>query len=133
MNKPGNRLFYSFGIRGEYTIDTNLDLYNSDSNNIFFPSEDFLKRFIFGINVGGGFEFPFGEFTGGFIEITALPDFSKQYFRPPVQNVQSPFNPGQRVNLSEESIVNISLEISIGIRFTHRIEYIDDYDDDELW
>lgn len=126
-SNPDNRAYYLLGIRGDYTLNTNLDEY-SEANNVFsnfFPSDNWVRRFNYGATVGGGFEFPFSELVGGIIEFTVNPDLSRQYWQPALENVPDPYNPGNNRNIGERQIYNVTLEISLGLRFLRIVEYID--------
>ena len=130
--------YYLFGLRGEYTVSTNLDQYEQEGNPfslLNYPTNMGVQDFLFGISVGGGFEFPFTENFGGVIEFVVQPDFSRQYYRPPLRNVPNPFQPGQLRNYAEEEIRNVSFELSLGLRFLRRIEYIDEdkIGEDDMW
>lgn len=125
--------YYLMGLRGEYTFDTNLDQY-SDGNTLFsslyFPVDEFVQKFTYGISVGGGFEYPFTDNIEGFVELMASPSFRQQYLQPSIPNVRDPLNPGNTTTIRERAIFNLSFEISVGIRFLKRY----DYDDEEqLW
>lgn len=119
--------YYSFGLRADYTLSTNLDDYKSGGNivSLSFPADGFVKKFNYGVTVGGGLEFPINELVGTVIELTLNPDLSFQYRQPPLNNVTSPYNPGQNINISERRIVNVTLELSVGFRFLRKVEYID--------
>ncbi len=122
-----NRAYYLLGIRGEYTINTNLNEYQ-EANNVFsnfFPSDNWVRRFNYGATVGGGFEFPFSDLVGGIVEFTVNPDLSRQYWQPALENVPDPYNPGNNRTIGERQIYNVTLEISLGIRLLRVVEYID--------
>lgn len=122
------RPYYLIGIRGEYTISTNLDKFeerNEYFNSLFYPAEPFVKKFNYGFVAGGGFEFMFSEFVGGILEFTFSPDVSKQYDQPPIGNVVDPLNVGSTRNISARKIRNLSFEISLGIRLLRKVEYYD--------
>lgn len=128
------RAYYLFGLRLDYTLDTNLDEYNNLSENentaplrIYYPIEDdaFIRRINYGVTVGGGLEFPVSDYVGILLEFTANPDFSLQYQQPQIDNVPSPFSVSRTVTLPERRIRNLTFEISLGFRFLRRIEYID--------
>ncbi len=119
------KLYYAFGIRGEYTIKTNLEDYE-DSNVIvggFYPEDQFVQKLNWGATVAGGFEFPFSDLIGGVLEFSVHPDFSFQYRRPSA-TVLDPITRNPRT-LGEQTIRNITFEVSLGIRFLQIIEYID--------
>ncbi len=121
--------FYTVGLRGEYTIRTNLDEYQ-DANftaPTAYPLNEFVNKWNYGLYAGGGTEFAISEFIGAILEVSVNPDLSRQYFQPPLSNV-SIYNPwsGQSVsNLPERTIRNVSLEVTLGLRFLRKVEYID--------
>lgn len=126
----GSRVFYNFGIRGDYTLDTNLDEYNNyvEANPTFagiYPidSYDFIRRINYGITVGGGFEFPFSEYVEGLLEFTVNPDFSLQYQQPAIPNVIDPFT-GNTRTIPERRIRNLTFEVTLGFRFLRKVEYV---------
>jgi hypothetical protein len=118
--------YYLLGIRGDYNLFNNLDEY-SDDNIIFlsYPQEQWVRRFTYGATVGGGFEFMFSELVGGVVELTVNPDLSRQYIQPPLDDVPDPLNPGNSRSISERRITNITLELTVGLRFLRIVEYID--------
>lgn len=143
VGSSGNA-YYIFGIRGDYTIDTNLDQYNTfvednNANGSFlitpgtFPFDIYyngstllgVRRINYGLTVGGGVDFPFSEYMQGMIEFSVNPDFSLQYQQPALDNVRNPFNPNQSRNIPERNIRNLTFEVSLGIRFLRKVEYID--------
>ncbi len=131
------QLYYMFGIRGDYTIDTNLDEYERfvERNQItagiypldvYFTGETLLgvRRLNYGFLAGGGLNFPFSEYVEGLIEFTVNPDFSLQYEQPAIPNVIDPIT-GQNRTLPERKIRNLTFEITVGARFLRKVEYID--------
>ncbi len=117
------RAFYTVGIRGEYTVGTNLE---ADRNAIFnstYPQKEFVRNFQYGLSLSGGYEFPFTELMGGFVEFAIHPDLSRQYFRPAYLG----YDPYSRQNITvpDQAIRNISFELSIGFRFLKKVEYVD--------
>ena len=123
LNKE--QAYYAIGIRGEYTLSTNLS--NGRTGGIYalyFPTKDFVKKLNFGMTLSGGYEFPFTELSGGFVEFSVHPDITKQYFQPAINglNFTDPF--GNRVdNIPEQSIRNLSFELTLGFRFLHKVVY----------
>ena len=113
--------YYLLGIRGEYTLDTNLDEF-SQYQSIFYPLEFYVNKFNYGFIVGGGFDFELNDLYGAFVEFVISPDVSLQYQQPAIPNVISPYN-GQTVTISERRIRNLSLEITFGMRFLRKVEY----------
>lgn len=118
--------YYMLGVRGDYTISTNLSEYNELSSfYASFPVDGFVRKWGYGVTAGGGIEIPFGELFGGILEVTVNPNFSRQYYQPPIPNVIDPFRPGNTINLSERNIYNLTIELSLGLRFINQIVYID--------
>ena len=113
--------YYMLGIRGEYNVGTNLKDYERFVNP-FYPHNDFVKKFVYGATVGGGFEKSFGEFYAGFLEIIISPDFANQYYQPPINNVIDPYT-GQKISLQERQIRNVSLEVKVGFKFLRKVIY----------
>lgn len=125
-----SKMYYLFGLRGDYTISTNFDQYeaiNTALQSLFYPDDAFVRRWNYGATVGGGLEFPLSDYVSALVELTVNPDFSRQYFQPPIPNVPDPFT-GQNRTLRETEIRNTTFEITVGFRFLHEIEYIDDVD-----
>lgn len=118
------RAFYTVGLRGEYTVGTNLE--DTPQNPFYistYPEKEFVRKFQYGLTLSGGYEFPFSELAGGFIEFSIHPDLSQQYFRG-----EYPAYDGflkQNVIVPTQAIRNISFEISIGFRFLRKVEYVD--------
>lgn len=118
--------YYAFGLRGEYTASTNLDVY--DRVNQFIPVYPFnaaVKRVLAGFTLGGGVELPFGELAGSILELNISPDLTKQYYQPQINNIIDIYQPGQTTSIPEKSIKNLSLELSLGIYFTRKVIYVD--------
>jgi hypothetical protein len=119
-----DKAFYTVGLRGEYTVGTNLE---SASRNLLFvssyPQKEFVRKFQYGLSLSGGYEFPFSELVGAFVEFSVHPDLSLQYFRPSF----FAFDPYQRQNITipEQAIRNVSFELSVGFRFLRKVEYVD--------
>jgi hypothetical protein len=121
------KAYYLFGLRGDYTIGTNLDKYkeiNELNNSLYFPDDRFVRKLNYGATLGGGFEFAFGELVGALLEFTLNPDFSFQYRQPTIPNVTDPFT-GQQRSIPERTIRNITFEVSAGFRLLRKVEYID--------
>ncbi len=119
--------YYLFGLRGEFTASTNLNE-RADGFPVgianYFPTDDFVRKINYGVTVGGGFEFKFSDFIAGIVELTVNPDFSKQYFRPTIDNVYNPYTM-QVSTLPEQDLSNTTIEISVGMRFIRKVEYVD--------
>jgi len=117
--------YYLFGLRGDYTIGTNLDRYDETYFlNTTFPTDQWVRKLNYGATLGGGFEIPFGELVGGIVEFTFNPDMSKQYYQPAISNVYDPYT-GTNRNVAERKITNITAELTLGLRFLRVVEYVD--------
>jgi len=120
--------FYSFGLRLEYTTGTNLDDYveiNNRYSTPYFPDNLFVKKFMYGATVGGGLEFSFSELIEGLFEISVNPDLSNQYDQPEIQGIVDPYHPSNTTTLRRRRIKNTTIEVTFGIRFMRKVEYID--------
>ena len=127
INKKLNS-YYIIGLRGEYTVLTNLDEYNDFNayfNQPFYPDNDFVRDFNYGVTVGGGFEYKLSKMIAGILEFSIHPDLSRQYEQPPLPNMPDPWNPGNLVTIRERRIKNITLEVSLGFRFLRKVVYLD--------
>ena len=123
-----HKMYYLFGIRGEYTIANNLDQFEEISTfSPFYPFEGAVQNWNAGFIFGGGLEFRITDLIGAIVELTVNPDFTKQYFHPDIPNVRFPSSNGQTTSrtLRERSIRNNTIELSVGFRFLRKVEYID--------
>lgn len=115
--------YFIIGVRGEYTVSTNLaDI--EFLNNPFTPNDVFVRKFNYGVTAGGGFEMEMSELSNVFFEFAIQPDLSFQYEAPP-RTIIDPFQLGQTINLPLERVRNLSLELKVGIKFLRKVEYID--------
>lgn len=125
-----NKVFYMIGIRGDYTVNTNLRPVNAEEfgvYNLIFPFEEFVNKFNFGAILGGGIQFEFTELVGGVLEFTVNPDFTRQYNQPEIPNVINPnpnFGSGT-ITIRERQISNTTFEVTLGLRFLRKVIYID--------
>ncbi len=121
--------YYLIGVRGEYTISTNLDEYRSFVERGFlqYPYEEAVRNINYGVIAGGGLEFPITDLISGIVELTVNPDLSMQYNSPPFDNIQPPPNSINQnpISLRERRVTNTSLELTVGMRFMHKIVYVD--------
>ncbi len=118
------RAFYTVGIRGEYTVGTNLE--DTPQNPFYistYPQKEYVKNFQYGLSISGGYEFPFSELAGCFVEFAIHPDLSRQYFRGEYPAYDGYLR--QNVIVPTQAIRNISFELSIGFRFLRKVEYVD--------
>ncbi len=125
------KAFYTFGIRGEYTLSTQLGPENLPVNSplvLYYPQKEFVKRILYGFTVSGGIEMPFNDLAGMQIELSVSPDLSFQYNQPPLTNVINPggnFGGPNTINLGQQRIRNLAFELSLGFRFLHKVVYVD--------
>jgi len=120
-----SKAYYLIGIRGDYTLNTNLDQYeDAFTISAIFPIDPFVNKWNYGVTVGGGLEFPFSELIGGILELTVNPDFSRQYEQPQIANIIDPFT-SQNRTIPERLIRNITFEVTLGLRFLNKVIYID--------
>jgi len=110
-------LYYGFGLRGEF----NLGMY---STGYLQGYDGFQNRLTYGIIVNTGLELPFGEFVSGIVELSIGPDFSKQINIGPIDTGYNNSN-GSTIILGATEVTNIFVELSVGMRFLHKITYID--------
>ncbi len=115
--------FYTVGIRGEYTVNTNLQEYER-FESFFYPMDQFVNKVNYGLSFGGGLEYRLSEFIGGSLELTISPDLSFQYQSPEIGNITNPFT-GNVTNVGERQIRNLSAEISLAVRFLRKVIYED--------
>lgn len=114
------------GIKGEYTLSTNLDRYDPINKIIpVYPFNQAVKKVLLGFSLSGGLELPFGDLAGGILEFTIAPDITKQYYQPQIDNIIDIYRPGNTTSIGEKSIKNVTLELSFGIYFNRKVEYID--------
>lgn len=113
----GSKAYYGFGLRGEYTLDTEMDGYLA----IY---EGLENKFVFGVSLSGGLEIPMGRYISAIVEASVQPDFSKQIYIPPQDTGFTDTN-GNIIILQEQDITNVAVEISVGFRFLHEITYVD--------
>lgn len=123
--------YYGLGVRVEYTVGTNLDIFRERFENIYgpnvligYPIDEFVRKWNYGITVLGGLEWHWTEFIAGVAELRVSPDFSSQYLQPPIGNAYDPVT-GNTRSYNEQKAYNISIELSVGMRFLRKIIYID--------
>lgn len=110
-----DKWYYSLGLRGDFTADYDLE---------FYPGfADGVRRWNFGLTVGGGYQWNISEHIGLIFEANFHPDFTRQIYMPPARFIN--FFTGELEWWPEQSIRNVALEISVGIRFLRKVEYID--------
>ncbi len=120
--------YFTFGVRGEYTIGTNLQAPDPNSYYAysFYPSSAGVNKINYGATLGGGYDFQFSELVGGALELNIHQDFSNQYYTAPIPNVTMfDYTTGQRTQgtLPEQSIKNTTLELSFVLRLLNKVVY----------
>jgi hypothetical protein len=122
-----NKFYYFGGIRGEYTVNTNLSELSQINPifTIYYPSDGFVQKWILGGSGGAGLELKLKELVGANIEFSIHPDFTRQYRQPALGNVIDPNNPGVPITVGERQIRNISFELSVGLRLIRKVVYED--------
>ncbi|MFM2268313.1 MAG: hypothetical protein RL757_1754 [Bacteroidota bacterium] len=123
-NNSNSHIYYLVGIRADYTISTNLAKEGSSYYYFSAMQDAYVRKFNYGLTIGGGYDFRLNDMIGGFLELTIMPDLSKQYYTPPSPRVWDPFN-RQYYSVGEQSIKNTTIELSLGFRFLRKIEYVD--------
>ncbi|MBL0099343.1 MAG: hypothetical protein IPP49_04190 [Saprospiraceae bacterium] len=114
--------YFILGIRGEYTVGSNLsDLITF--NTLVYP--EFIRKFNYGVTVGGGFETEMSEMSNVFLEFSIQPDLSFQYEQLPLYGIRTPWPPNDRINLGLTQVRNVSIEVKAGVRFLRKVVYID--------
>jgi hypothetical protein len=119
-----SRYYYFGGVRGDYTVSTNLDeLATKHSQSSFYnagiyPFTGYVNKFMFGVSAGIGAEFAFSELIGGEVKLSVSPDFTLQYNQPPIPNV---IVYSGVTSISERRIRNTAIELSFGLRLLRKV------------
>lgn len=114
--------YYFLGLRGEYQLSNNLQQIQDRYNSPYFPIPVYVNNFTYGFSFGGGIEFLGSDLVHPALELTISPDLSYQYQAPSIGNVINPFN-GLTTSVPERSIRNITIEVSLIIRFMRRVVF----------
>jgi len=122
-----NRYFYFGGIRSDYTLSSNIDELagRTPISAAYYPQIGAMNRWIFGVTLGGGIQFEFGELVGGQISLSVNPDLTTQINQPPI-TIPDPFFPGQTTSIPAKRIRNTTVELSFGLRLLRKVEYVDE-------
>ena len=125
-----SKWYWLLGIRGDYTVSTNLDEYSrfNERNPAYaiypFDEPTFIRDINYGVTVGAGLQLPMSDYIAGILEFSVNPDFSFQYEQPEIPNVTDPYT-GNTRTIPQRQIRNLTFELTLGLRFLHEIEYID--------
>ena len=114
-----SRVHFALGLRGERTVAVDLGGDALGANfgyGLAYPVEEFVTRWLYGVDFGGGVDVPLAANLDGLVELRVSPDLSRQYYQPPLGNVVDP-NTGASLSLRERSIRNVGLELSVGVRW----------------
>ncbi len=124
-----SRYFYYGALRCDYTLSTNIDELGTQFGYIDYsaPQVGFMNRWMFGLSIGGGWQFPLSELIGGQITLSVCPDVTNQYRQPAIPNVinNNPGSGGGTITIPEQRIRNTAVEVSFGIRLLHKVELVD--------
>jgi hypothetical protein len=113
--------YYLLGLRAEYTMSTNLD---GAGNSIYnLVSDVYVRKFNYGVSVGGGFELEIARDKVVFFELVVQPDLSKQYEQLETLTIENP-NPvpggpypsPQFITIVPQEVRNVALELKVGIK-----------------
>jgi len=109
--------YWLIGIRGEYTVGTNLSSVRGTS--IFnIVDDEFVRKFNYGLSVGGGFERELDHQQVVFVELVFSPDLSAQYDQPfQLGPIENPFNTAQPIFIDPQKVRNYSLELKVGYKW----------------
>jgi len=115
-----SRFYYGIGMRGEYTISQDSDNLSREAQGVA------VRRWLWGVTFQTGLEWAFSEHVAGILELSIHPDLSRQMFIPQ-QRLQPIPGSGstQTRTVNAQSPTNVTVELSIGLRFLHKVEYID--------
>ena len=129
----GQRGHVAFALRGEVNVGSDLGGDIAEDRNmrsptgVRFPLDEFVNRFVAGVDVGAGIDFSISPSAECMVEFRVSPDFTRQYRQPPL-NVTVRDNTGAPIGTAvqpEESISNVTIELSIGFRLV-RYPYVEE-------
>lgn len=110
-----DKWYYLLGLRLDYTLSYDLQFYPGFGEGV--------RRWNYGVTIGGGYQWNVSEHIGLIFEANFHPDFSRQIYVPPARFIN--FFTGELELWPEQNIRNVALEISVGIRFLRKVEYLD--------
>lgn len=99
------KYYYCLALRLEYTI-------RYDLGTTYEGFGDFVRRFNYGLDIGGGIDFPIGLHTL-FAQVMFQPDASKQIYSLRFSGYDYQGNP---VTFPEQRVFNYTFELSLGFR-----------------
>ncbi len=112
------KLYYLFGIRGDYNIKY--------SGDVFLPfNKEDVNRFTYGFTFGGGVEIPLHRLVGMTLELQISPDARPQVFYPAGKYVYYT-STGDPIPVGETKVFNTAFEITLGFRFLRVVEYVEE-------
>lgn len=111
--KENIEAYMKLGIRVEYTV--------ADTFDIFEEYSEAIRPFNYGVTFGGGFHFGPKDGPLQFIlDAQVSPDFSQQLYAPSA-NIWNRYTQ-QFQTFPEQKVTNLSIEITLGIRFVNKYE-----------
>lgn len=122
LSKSYPNYFYGVGVRAEYTLFTNLEEFLGTASANFYPLDQFVRKFMYGINISGGILFDRREFVQPFIEFSLQPDLSPQYDQYFDLTTTNPWT-GQPQIIRANKIRNVSFEVSFAVKFLRKVIY----------
>jgi hypothetical protein len=125
--------YYMLGLRAEYTISTNLE--GTTNTSIYNLVDDvYVRRFNYGVSVGGGFELEIAKDKVIFFEVVVQPDLSKQYEQLETLTIKNPnpipggpFPSPEFVTIVPQEVRNVAIELKIGIKLLRAYLEDDEY------
>lgn len=112
--------YYMLGLRAEYTVSNNLQ--EEGQASLFnLALSEFVRKFNYGVTIGGGFDYDLGNDRIVFFEVAFSPDLSSQYDQPfqltfPNPNTASPL---EDISIAPQMVRNYSLELRVGYKWLH--------------
>lgn len=113
-----SRFYYGIGMRGEYTVSQDSDNLSQEAQGIA------VRRWLWGVTFQTGLEWAFSEHVAGIVELSIHPDLSRQMFIPQ-QDLAPIAGSTQPRRVEAQSPTNVTVELAIGLRFLHKVQYID--------
>jgi hypothetical protein len=115
-----SRFYYGIGMRGEYTI-------SQDSDNLSQQAQGIaVRRWLWGVTFQTGLEWAFSEHVAGIVELSIHPDLSRQMFIPQQRLQPIPGSGSTETRtINAQNPTNLTVELAIGLRFLHKVQYID--------
>jgi hypothetical protein len=117
LGSEGSKWYYGIGLRGEYTLSQMSDNLSEEAQGVA------VQRWLWGVTFQTGLEWHLSEYVAGILELSVHPDLSRQMFIPR-QTLRPISGSSQARTVSEQSPTNVTVELTIGLRFLHKVRYI---------